>query len=57
MNSSLGEQEPGTEQNPNRFPASITIFAKIIERLAGLIEWTEAEQEEAGIYPDRLGGE
>lgn len=57
MNSSFREQEPGTDQDPKRFLAGPTIFARIIERLAGLIKWTEEEQEEAGIYPDRLGGE
>jgi len=57
MDSSFSEQEPGTQQNPKRFLAGLIIFARIIERLAGLIKWTEEEQEEAGIYPDRLGGE
>ena len=57
MDSSFGEQEPGTQPNPNRFLAGLTIFAKIIERLASLIKWTEEEQEDAGIYPYRLGGE
>jgi hypothetical protein len=58
MNSSFREQEePGTQQDSKRFLAGLTIFARIIERLAGLIKWTEEEKEEAGIYPDRLGGE
>ena len=57
MDSSFGEQERGTQQNPNRLLAGLTIFAKIIERLASLIKWTEEEQEDAGIYPYRLGGE
>ena len=58
MDSSFREQESGTQQDSKRFLAGLTIFfARIIERLAGLIKWTEEEQENAGIYPDRLGGE
>lgn len=56
MNNSF--REPGTDQDPKRFLAGLTIFARIIERLAGLVKWTEEEeQKEAGIYPDCLGGE
>ena len=57
MNSTFGEQGPGTDQDCKRFLAGLTFFARIIERLAGLIKWTEEEQDEVGIYPDRLGGE
>lgn len=57
MDNSFREQELGTRQKPKRFLAGLTIFAKIIERLEDLINWTEEEQEEAGIYPDRPEGD
>ena len=43
------EQEPGTQQDPKRFLAGLTIFARIIKRLAGLIKWTEEEKKQASI--------
>jgi len=58
MDSSLREQESGTQQDSKRFLlVNLPIIISIIEKLAGLINLTEEEQEEAGIYPDRLGGE
>jgi len=58
MDSSFRERESGTQQDSKRFLlVNLPIIISIIERLAGLINLTEEEQEEAGIYPDRLGGE
>ena len=58
MDSSFRERESGTQQDSKRFLlVDLPIIISIIERLAGLINLTEEEQEEAGIYPDRLGGE
>jgi len=58
MDSSFREQGSGTQQAPKRFLAGgLRILASLIHWLAGLISLTEEEQEAAGIYPDRLGGE
>jgi len=58
MDSSFRERESGTQQDSKRFLlVNLPIIISIIKRLAGLINLTEEEQEEAGIYPDRLGGE
>ena len=58
MDSFFRERESGTQQDSKRFLlVNLPIIISIIKRLAGLINLTEEEQEEAGIYPDRLGGE
>jgi hypothetical protein len=59
MDSSFREQEgAGTPQEaPKSFLAGLQILAGFINWLAGLFNLTEKEQEEAGIYLDRLGGE
>jgi hypothetical protein len=57
MDGSFREQGSGTQQAPRNFLAGLTILASLIHWLAGLIRLTEEEQEEAGIYLDRLGGE
>ena len=57
MDSSFREQGSDTQKAPRSFLASLRIFASLINRLAGLIRLTEEEQEEAGIYLDRTGGE
>ena len=57
MDSSFREQGSGTQQDPKRFLASLPILSSVIKWLAGLIKLTEEEQEEAGIYLDRPGGE
>ncbi len=57
MDSSFREQGSGTQQNPKRFLASLPILNNIIKWMTGLIKLTEEEQEEAGIYLDRLGDE
>jgi hypothetical protein len=58
MDSSFREQGSDTQKAPRSFLASLRIFASLlINWLAGLIRLTEEEQEEAGIYLDRPGGE
>ena len=57
MDGSLPEPASGTQQHPKRFLAILTTLAGIIKWLAGLISFTEEEQEDAGIYLDRPGGE
>ena len=58
MDSSFREQESDTQQDPKRFWVSLTTgLGSLITWLAGLIQLTEEEQEEAGIYLDRPGGE
>lgn len=58
MDGSFREQGSGTQPDRKRFLlVSLTSLRRIIQWLAGLIKLTEEEQEEAGIYLDRLGGE
>ena len=57
MDSSFREQGSGTQEAPKSFLASLKILASLINWLAGLIRLTEEEQEEAGIYLGRPGGE
>ena len=57
MDGSFREQDPDTPQAPKSFLAGLPILASLIHWLAGLITLTEEEQEEAGIYLGRLGGE
>ncbi len=55
MDSSLREQGSGTQEAPKSFLAGLKILASFIKWLAGLIELTEEEREEAGIYLGRPG--
>ena len=57
MDGSFREQGSGRLQAPKSFVAGLQILASLISWLAGFIRLTEDEQEEAGIYLDRLGGE
>ena len=57
MDSSFREQGSDTQKAPRSFLASRRILASLIKWLAGLFRLTEEEQEEAGIYLDRPGGE
>ena len=57
MDSSFREQESGTQQDPKRFWVSLTRLGSLLNWLAGLFQLTEEEQEAAGIYLDRPGGE
>ncbi|HEX5840133.1 MAG TPA: hypothetical protein VFY26_20010 [Anaerolineales bacterium] len=57
MSISLPEQEPGLQQEPKGFLKDLPALASLVHWLAGFIRLTEEEQENAGIYLDRLGGE
>jgi hypothetical protein len=57
MDNSFHEQGSRTQQSPSSFLVSLPIVTNLIKWLASLIQWTEEEQEKAGIYVDRLGGE
>jgi hypothetical protein len=56
MDNSFHRQAIETRQKRG-FLASLQIFDRIINWLAGLIKLTEEEQEDAGVYPGRLGDE
>ena len=57
MDSSFREQASDTQKAPKSFLASLRSFAWLTQWLAGAFQMTEEEQEDAGIYLDRLGGE
>lgn len=57
MDGSFREQGSDTQKAPESFLASLRIFASLLNWLVGLFRLTEEEQEEAGIYLDRPGGE
>jgi hypothetical protein len=57
MDNSFHGQGSRTQQSPKSFLVSLPILGHLIKWLASLINLTEEEQEEAGIYMDRLGGE
>lgn len=57
MDNSFHEQGSRTQQSPRSFLVSLPILANLIQWLASLIQWTEEEQEEAGIHIDHLGSE
>ena len=57
MSISLREQEPGLQQEPKGFLKNLPALAGLIHWLAGFILLTKEEQEKAGIYLNRLGGE
>jgi len=57
MDNSFHEQGSRTQQESKSFLVSLPILGNLIKWLASLSQWTEEEQEEAGIYLDRPGGE
>lgn len=57
MDGSFPEPASGTQEQPKKFLVSLIALASMLKWLAGLITFTEKEQEEAGIYRDRPGGE
>ncbi len=57
MDNSFHEQASHTQQDAKPFLVSLPILGNLIRWLASLSQWTEEEQEEAGIYLDRPGGE
>jgi hypothetical protein len=54
---SFHEEGSRTQPGPKRFSMSLLLLRNIIHWLAGLFQWTEEEQEAAGIYLDHPGGE
>ena len=56
MDNSIHEQESGTRDQKS-FLAGLLILNSIINWLLSLIKLTEEEQQDAGIYPGRLGDE
>ena len=57
MDNSFHDQGSHTQQDPKHFLVSLPILGNLIKWLASLFQWTEEEQEEAGIYVDHLGSE
>jgi hypothetical protein len=57
MDDSFHEQGSHTQPDPKRLLGSLPILGNLIKWLASLIQWTEDEEEAAGIYFDRPGGE
>ena len=57
MDNTSHEQASQTQQDSKKFWVSLPILGNLIKWLASLIQLTEEEQEEAGIYLDRPGGE
>jgi hypothetical protein len=56
MDNSIREQESNTRDQKS-FLAGLLILDKIINWLVSLFKLTEEEQQDAGIYPGRLGDE
>jgi hypothetical protein len=52
MDNPLQQQESETRQ-PGGFPPSLQILDSILQWLAGILQLTEEEQDDAGIYLDR----
>jgi hypothetical protein len=57
MDNSFRQQESETRQSNVLFVNLQMILGGILHWLAGLIQLTEEEQEDAGIYPDGLRDE
>jgi hypothetical protein len=57
VDNSFHEEGSCTQPGPKRFQVSLLTLKNLIHWLAGLFQWTEEEQQEAGIYLDRPGGE
>ena len=57
MDDSFHEKGSRTQQVSKSFLASLPILGNLIKWLASLSQWTEEEQEAAGIYVDHPGGE
>jgi hypothetical protein len=57
MDNSIHQQESDTPQDQKNSLAGLLILHGIINWLLNLIKLTEEEQQDAGIYPGRLGDE
>ena len=53
MDNSFHEQGSHTQQDPKSFLVSLPILGNLIKWLASLFQWTEEDQEAAGIFLDR----
>ena len=53
MDNSFHEQGSHTQQDSKRFLVSLPILGNLIKWLASLFQWTEEDQEAAGIVLDR----
>jgi hypothetical protein len=53
MDNSLHEQGSRTQQESKSFLVSLPILGNLIKWLASLFQWTEEDQEAAGIFLDR----
>jgi hypothetical protein len=57
MDSSFRERGFNTQKASTGFQSGLKILVSLINWLTNLIKLTEKEQEDAGIYLDRPGGE
>jgi len=57
MDDSFNERGSRTKQDSKSVLVSLPILGNLIKWLVSLIEWTEEEQEDAGVYLDSPGGE
>ena len=57
MDNSLHEQGPHAQQVSKSHLVSLPILGNLIKWLVSFLQWTEEEQEQAGIYMDRPGAE
>ena len=57
MDRSFREQGSGTQKAPKSFLAGLKVLATFVQWLAGFMLLTEEQQQEAGIYHGRPGGE
>jgi hypothetical protein len=58
MDNSFDEQGSHAQQDSKGFLiTSLPLLGNLIKWLASFTQWTEEEQEQAGIYMDRLGDE
>ena len=57
MDRSVPEQQTSTPQEIKLYWIVLLALGRILKWLAGLMQLTEAEREEAGIHVERVGGE
>jgi hypothetical protein len=50
MDNSVRQQESDVQQSSHFLISSLHVFSGILQRLAGLIQLTEDEQRDAGVY-------
>jgi hypothetical protein len=57
MDKSVPEQRSSTQQETQLYWVILFALGSVIKRLANFMQLTEAEQEEAGIYIERVDSE